>query len=81
MTSEEIVELVVSVLPSIIAVFTTIGLVIKTLHEFTSLKKEVVDMKAIEDVKVQLKQILEENYQLKRTLNETMTKIDHVERR
>lgn len=80
MTAEQIVELVVSILPSLIAIFTTIGVIIKTLKEFSELKKQVTDMKAIEDIKTQLSQIIKENYELKKTLNETMTKIDHVQR-
>lgn len=80
MTVEQIVELVVSILPSVIAVLTTVGVIIKTLKEFAALKQQVTDMKAIEDVKQQLSAILQENYALKKTLNETMTKIDHVQR-
>lgn len=81
MTTEEIIlNNIVSILPSIIAVLTTVGLIIKTLKEFASLKKEVTNMKAIEDIKVQLKQILNENYELKQTLKQTMTAIDHIER-
>lgn len=80
MTVEQIVDLVVSTLPSLIAVLTTVGLVIKTIKEFTTLKQQVVDMKAIEDVRCQLKNILEENIALKKTLNQTMTKIDRIDR-
>lgn len=80
MTTEQIVQYVISILPSVIAVLTTVGVIIKTLHQFADLKKQVTDMKAIEDVKSQLKMILTENYELKKTLNETMTKIDHVDR-
>lgn len=81
MTLEQIVELVATALPSVIAFFTTIGMIIKTLKEFKQLRSEVANMKAIEDVKDELKVILKENYELKRTLNEAMTKIDHVERK
>lgn len=80
MTIDEVVQLVVSVLPSVIAVFTTLGLIIKTLHEFTALKKDVVNMKAMEDVRNDLRQVIQENYELKKTLNETMTKIDRIQR-
>lgn len=80
MTIEQIVDLVISILPSVIAVITTIGLIIKTLKEFTSLKKQVTDMKAIEDIRDELKQVLKENSELKKTLNTTMTKIDHIDR-
>ena len=73
-----IVEYIIAVLPSVIAVFTTIGVIIKTLKEFKSLKKQVTDMKAMEDVRDQLKMILQENYQLKDQLNKSIAKINHV---
>ena len=78
MDVNSIVEYVVAILPSVIAVFTTIGVIIKTLKEFKSLKQQVTDMKAIEDVREQLKMILQENYQLKDQLNKTIAKINHV---
>lgn len=81
MTTEAIIELIVSILPSIIAIFTTIGVIVKVIKQFADLKKEVANMKAIEDLRDQMKQVLEENYTLKKTLNETMTMIDHVERK
>ena len=73
-----IVEYIIAVLPSVIAVFTTIGVIIKTLKEFNALKNQVTDMKAIEDVREQLKMFLQENYQLKDQLNKTIAKINHV---
>lgn len=73
-----IVQWVIAALPSVIAVFTTIGVIIRTLREFKALKKQVTDMKAMEDVRDQLKMILQENYQLKDQLNKTIAKINHV---
>lgn len=73
-----IVQWVIAALPSVIAVFTTIGTIIRTLKEFKALKKQVTDMKAIEDVRDQLKMILQENYQLKDQLNKTIAKMNHV---
>ena len=73
-----IVQWVISTLPSVIAVLTTVGVIIKTLKEFKQLKQQVTDMKAIEDVRAQLKMILQENYQLKDQLNKTIAKINHV---
>lgn len=73
-----IVQWVISILPSVIAVLTTVGVIIKTLKEFKQLKQQVTDMKAIEDVRAQLKMILQENYQLKDQLNKTIAKINHV---
>lgn len=81
MTSEQIVELVISIIPAVIAIFTTIGVILKVLKEFAALKKEVADMKCIQDLKIQLQAVLDENYELKKTLNETMTMIDRVQRK
>lgn len=77
---EQIVQWIIAILPSVIAVATTIATIIKTLKEFASLKAQVVDLKALDELKVQLQQVMTENYELKRTLNETMTKIDQVKR-
>ena len=77
----DITQIIVSIAPSIIAILTAVGVVIKTLHSFAQLKKEVTDMKAIEDVRDSLKEVIKENYELKKKLNETMTKIDHIERK
>lgn len=76
----QIIEWVIAILPSLIAVFTTIGMIVKVIHQFADVKKDVADMKCIEDLKEQMTQVLKENYELKKTLNETMTKIDHVQR-
>ena len=73
-----IVQWVLSVVPSVIAILSTVGIILKTLKEFKSLKKEVTDMKALEDVKSQLKMILKENYELKTRLDKTIAKMNHV---
>lgn len=80
MTTEQIVEWVIAILPSVISVLTTVGVIVKTLKQFADLKKQVTDMKAIEDLRDELHQVIQENYSLKKTLNETMTKIDHIDR-
>lgn len=73
-----IVEWIIAVIPSVIAVLTTVGVIIKTLREFKQLKKQVTDMKAMEDVRDQLKMILQENYQLKSQLDKAIAKFNHV---
>ena len=80
MDINQIVEWVIAILPSVIAVLTTVGLVFKTLREFTALHKQVTDMKAMEDVKTQLKLILQENYELKSKLDKTIAKMNHVQK-
>lgn len=73
-----IIEWIIAVLPSVITVLTTVGVIVKTLKEFKELKKQVTDMKAIEDIREQLKMILQENYQLKSQLDKTIAKMNHV---
>lgn len=80
METIEIVELILTIAPALIAVFTMIGLTVKTLREFISLKKEVVDLKSLEEVKLQMRQILSENYELKQELKRTLSKIDQIYR-
>lgn len=73
-------EIIILISPYILSAVTFIGVVIKVISSFKALKKDVVDMKDLADIKVQMKQLLKENYELKKTLNETMTKIDYIRR-
>lgn len=75
-----IVEWVIAILPSVIAVLSTVGLIWKTVKQFTKLKTDVENMTAMEDIRNQLKEVLQENAKLKKQLNETLTKIDNVHR-
>lgn len=78
MTTEQIVQWVIAALPSVIAVLTTVGLIIRTLKDFKALKAQVADMKAVEDIRDQLKLLLQENYALKAQLNKTIAKLNKV---
>lgn len=80
METEQIVTWVLSILPSLIAVLSTVGLVIKTIRNFKKLKDDVSNMTAMEEIRSELKEVLQENRELKKQLNRTMTKIDHVHR-
>ena len=80
MNAQLVQDLIVAWLPSLIALGTFIGVIVKTVKEFKELKKTVVDMKAIEDIKLQLRTLNQENYALKKQLNELLTKIDRIKR-
>lgn len=80
MSTEQIVEWVIAIIPSVISICTCVGIILKVIKEFSALKAQVADMKALEDLKKQLKDVLQENMQLKQTINQTLTKIDHVKR-
>lgn len=75
-----IVSYVLNILPSFIAVLSTVGLVWKVIKNFKKLKDDVSNMTAMEDIRNQLKEVLQENAKLKKQLNETLTKIDKVHR-
>lgn len=79
--SEKITEIILLVAPSIITILSMVGVIAKVISNFKALKKDVVDMKDITEIKSQLKCVLEENYELKKKLNETMTIIDRIERK
>lgn len=80
MEIEQIIDWVIAILPSVIAVLTTVGVVINVIKQFKQLKKDVAEMTAMEEIRTQLRQVVEENYSLKKKLNETMSMIDKVRR-
>ena len=81
MTTDQIINLVIGICPSIIAILTALSVVIRVIKDFKDLKNQVTDMKSIDEIKLQITQLLHENYELKKTLNETLTKLDRVERK
>lgn len=81
MTTERIISLVISLGPSILSILTMVGVIMRVIKDFRDLKKSVVDMKCIEELNVKMSVVIQENIDLKRKLNETMTKIDHIERK
>lgn len=78
--SEQITQIILMIAPSVITIFSMIGVIAKVIYNFKSLKKQVVDMKDMKEVKEQMSALLKENRELKKTLNETMTMIDRVQR-
>lgn len=80
MEIDQIVSWIVAILPSVIAVLTTIGVVIEVIKKFKKLKDDVANMTAMKEIREELKQVVQENYALKKKLNETMTLIDKVHR-
>lgn len=81
MTTEQIIDLVMSICPSVIAILTMVSVVLRTMKEFRDLKKQVTDMKSVEDLNIRVGRVIQENYDLKKQLNELLTKIDHIERK
>lgn len=73
-----IVEWIIAVLPSIIAVFSTVGLVWKVFRNFRKLKDDVSNMTAMEEVRSQLKEVLQENASLKKDIRKLVNQNNHV---
>lgn len=80
MTAQLALDIAISCIPALIAIFTCLGFFIKTLKKFIALKKEVADMKDLKEIKLELRALSQENIELKQKLNETLTKIDRVKR-
>ena len=80
MELEQIVQWTITALPSVTAVlFTFIG-VFKLIRDFKRLKFDVKDANAMKDLRAQIRQVIVENRMLKKTLRETLSKMDHVYR-
>lgn len=88
MELEQIIGIIVSAAPALAAILGCIISFIKNkavctsiVDSFESVRKEVMDTKQYEDLKIQLKLAHKENYELKKKMNELMTKVDHIVRR
>lgn len=92
MMLEQILALVVAAAPSITAIIGIIFAVVKgiknnnttakdILDKFEEMREEVMNTKEYTELKEQLKIAYQENYALKRKINELLTKIDHIQRK
>lgn len=88
---EQIYTLIIAAAPSITAIIGIIFAVIKgiknnkttskdILDKFEELREEVFNTKEYSDLKAQLQIAHQENYALKKKINELLTKIDHIYR-
>lgn len=81
MTTDQIISLVIGICPSVIAILTALSVVLRVIKDFKDLKKQVADMKCFDELNVKISNLIQENYELKRTLNQALTKIDRIERK
>ena len=88
---EELYALIIAAAPSITAIIGIIFAVIKgiknnqttskdILDKFEEVREQVFDTKEYTELKEQLKIAYQENYELKKKINELLTKIDHIQR-
>lgn len=97
MTTDQIIDLVIEIAPSIVTIITVIGVIARVIMSFKGLKKDVTTdttdhkekvnqlyaktHREIEELNSTMRQLVQENYELKKQLNETLTKMDHIDRR
>ena len=88
---EEIYALIIAAAPSITAIIGIVFAVIKgiksnqttskdILDKFEEVREQVFNTKEYTELKEQLKIAYQENYELKKKINELLTKIDHIQR-
>jgi predicted nuclease with TOPRIM domain len=92
MTMEYFMTIIVAAAPSITAIIGIVFAIIKgiksnkdtskeVIDKFEEVRQEIFNTKEYSELKDQLKIVHQENIQLKKKLNELLTKIDHIERK
>lgn len=87
MTFEQIMSVVVAAAPAITAIIGCVVTFLKNkttcqsvVNKFEEVRQEIFNTKEYSDLKDQLKIVNQENYELKKKLNELLTKIDKIDR-
>lgn len=82
MTLDQIYSILVAALPSITAIVGIVTVCVKILKQFTNLRNEVKETQDIKAVENQLKVVLQENAELKKSMVElnkkVVNKLDHL---
>lgn len=92
MTIEQIYALIVAAAPALTAIIGIIFAVVKgiktskstskdVINKFEEVRQEIFNTKEYEELKSQLVLVNQENLELKKKINELLTKIDHVQRK
>lgn len=91
MTFEQIMISIVAAAPSLTSIIGIIFAVLKgvktskttstdVINKFEEVRQEIFNTKEYSELKNQLILVYQENYELKKKLNELLTKIDHIQR-
>ena len=91
MTFEQIMSIVIAAAPSISAIVGIIVAIVKgiksndttskaVIDKFEEVRQEIFNTKEYEELKAQLVLVHQENLELKKKLNELLTKADRIER-
>ena len=91
MTFEQIMAIIVAAAPSLTAIIGIVTAIVKSIksnkdtskeviNKFEEVRQEIINKKEYSELKDQLKIAHQENYELKKKLNELLTKIDKIDR-
>ncbi len=72
--------LIMTYAPLLVTIISIIAMVVKVLKSFKDLRREVADKTELDDIKTEFQLVLQENYELKKSINELLEKIDKVKR-
>lgn len=75
---DQITTYIVSILPSLTAILAMVLMVTKVLRSFNNLRDEVKNSKEMEEIKNQIKIVVQENYELKKQIKTLVNKIDKI---
>lgn len=78
---ETVILALIAAAPAITAIAGIVIAVTKLVKAFNDLKKEVVNTKQFDELKTELNAAHQENRELKKKLNQLLTKIDHIQRK
>lgn len=73
-------ELLIAIIPALTAVLSTVGIAVKILRKFTSLKDEFSSKTDYKEVQKVLGKMYDENMELKKEIKRLQSQIDHVYR-
>lgn len=74
----EIEAFIIAYTPLLVTIISTIVMVYKVLKSFKDLKEEVKQSKEMQEIRDQVKIVIQENYKLKRQINQLIEKVDKV---
>lgn len=75
---DQITTYIVSILPSLVSILAMVLMVVKVLRSFNNLRDEVKNSKEMEEIKNQIKIVVQENYELKKQIKSLVQKLDKV---
>lgn len=76
----EVLNIILTVLPAAIAVITEVGVVGIVKGVINACIKKINDNSEFVEVKKLMSTVVQENYELKKQINELLTKIDNIKR-